>query len=144
MFRLDWTAWGERQEGGGRAGGEACLVGFWSCTTSFLFAKYACFPWFLSCEKVSLCCFVRSAPTRRPPLRAARARAREREREMLCILGDKVPNVFPKFCCAFSRVPVHLCLTGCLIDCLQVRSGTGRITFRRRTARSWTRASLRV
>lgn len=71
----DWTAWGER--------GGACLVGFWSwvlrllkrlgcgrdsCTTSFPFAKYACFPWFLSCDKVSLCCFVRSAPTRRPSL----------------------------------------------------------------------------
>ena len=67
---------------GGREGG-ACLVGFWSwvlrllkrlgygrdsCTTSFPFAKYACFPWFLSCDKVSLCCFVRSAPTRRPSL----------------------------------------------------------------------------
>ena len=62
-------------------GGGACLVGFWSwvlrllkrlgrdsCTTIFPFAKYACFPWFLSCDKVSLCCFVRSAATRRPSL----------------------------------------------------------------------------
>ena len=63
LFRRDWTA--QRDRGGVMFSGvlvvdivrrlKQLVYGRNFCATSLLFAKYACFPWFLSCDPVPFC-----------------------------------------------------------------------------------------